>query len=205
MKQRIRAVQIAILILAVTRAASAHAQASPTATQRIQLSAFGGVTGTYTGLNSGKNVGITVGLDFGFRPFFSLKPAIEVRGDFPFYKGSINSEQNLIGGLKMEKHLGRFHPYADFLWGRGQINYGSGYPDPNRIFEYLQSASNVLSPGGGLDLDLTDHLAFKADAQFQRYSTPVTISGHLDSKPVTVGIVYRFNFNHHARLAKAAK
>lgn len=180
----------------------ANAQAAPTASQRFQLSAFGGATGTYTGLNSGKNLGITAGIDLGFRPFFSVHPSFELRGSYPLDKGSIDSQKNILAGLKTAKTFGRFHPYADILFGRGEIDYSRGFPDPSRTFNYVKTTSNVISPGIGLDFACNDHLAFKVDAQLQRWSTPVTVSDRLYSKPITLGIVYRFDFNHHPRLAK---
>ncbi|NYF79175.1 hypothetical protein [Granulicella arctica] len=202
MKPSIRAVQVAILILAASHVLFAHAQADPTATQRLRLSAFGGATGTDTGLNSGKNIGITAGLDLGFRSFFSLRPSVEVRGTYPIDKGSVDSQKNFLGGLKVEERFGRFHPYADILFGRGQINYDGGYPNASNTLLVLRSVSNVISPGVGLDLDLTNHLAFKADAQIQRYETPVTTSGVLYSKPITLGVIYRFDFNHRRHSSK---
>ena len=47
-------------------------------------------------------------------------------------------------------------------------------------------------PAAGLDVTLTDHFALKVDGQFQHYGVPVTPSGTLYSKPLSVGIVYRF-------------
>jgi len=169
-----------------------NAQASPTAIQRLHISTFAGATGTYTGLASGRNLGITAGVDIGFRSFLSLQPYIELRGTYAIDKGEVDSQKNVISGLKLAKAYGRFHPYGDVLFGRGQINYRNGFPDPRQEFAYFQSFSNVLSLGGGVDISLSDHFQLKADGQFQRYSSPVTESGHQYLKPVTLGIVYRF-------------
>jgi len=149
----IRTVALTILGLASGRVVPALAQANPAATQSLRLSAFGGVTGTYTGLNGGKNLGITAGADLEFRPLFTLYPSIEVRGTYPIDRGTIDSQKNILGGLKVARPIfgGRFQPYADMLFGRGQINYGPGYAVPNSPIYYTQSVSNVLSPGIGLD------------------------------------------------------
>jgi opacity protein-like surface antigen len=195
--------KLAILALTLIFASlpAAFAQAVPTATQKSAISVFGGATGTFTGLGSGKNLGITAGLDVRFPAFFGIDPSIEVRGTYPIHDGDIDSQENVVGGLKLEKILlHRIHPYIDVLFGRGQIDYqGDGYPSLNGQYFYLQTPSNVFSPGAGVDLDLTPHLALKADAQFQRYTTPVTVSGTLYAKPLTVGVVYRFDFNGHRR------
>jgi hypothetical protein len=194
------AVNLAVLVLAATCSLYAVAQATPTATQENRLSAFGAMTGTYTGLEGGKNLDLTAGADLSFRSLFSVNPSFEVRGTYPIDKGTIDDQKNILVGLRIEKRYGHFHPYADILFGRGKIDYSSGgIPDPSHTFIYLKSSSNVVSPGIGMDFDVSDHLAIKADAQFQHYSTPVTSSGHLYSKPLTLGVVYIFDFNHHRR------
>lgn len=173
-----------------------QAQAMPTATQPIRLSAFAGLTGTYTGLASGRNLGITAGVDIGSHSLFSLRPSIEIRGTYPIDKGGTDNQRNILAGLKLAKAYDRLLPYGDVLFGRGQINYPNGYPNPLQNFLYFQSFSNVLSFGAGIDVPLSEHLQLKADAQVQRYSSPVADSGRLYSKPFTLGIVYRLASAH---------
>lgn len=172
-----------------------YAQVVPAATQTLRLSAFGGITGTYTGLDSGKNLGITGGIDLGFSPVFRFYPSLEVRGTLPMNGGHVDSQKNVLAGLRVSRPFGRLHPYVNILFGRGEIAYGNGYQVPGTPVFYTHSSSNVLSPGIGLDIDLSERFAFKVDAQFQRYPTPVTTSGHINAKAGTVGLVYRFDFN----------
>ncbi len=170
-----------------------HAQAFPTASKPFSISAFGGATGTYTGLDGGKNLGITAGGDIGFKPYHFFYPSVEVRATYPVDGGNVDSQKNILFGIKVERYFGGLHPYGDFLYGRGKIIYeNGGYPNPSGTLLYLDSVSNVFSFGGGLDLTLTEHFALKIDGQFQRYATPVTTSGSLYSKPITIGVVYRF-------------
>ncbi len=192
----------ALTLLCFTLAASslARAQAIPAASRPLTLSAFGGLTGTYTGLGStgasiggGKNLGITAGADLGWKPFHRYYPSVEVRGTYPVDKGKVDSQENLLFGLRVARFYGNFRPYGDFLYGRGKVTYASpGYPNPSATLLYLDSVSNVFSFGGGLDYTLTDHFALKIDGQFQHYSVPVTTSGTIYSKPITIGVVYRF-------------
>ncbi len=175
------------------------AQAGPTARQSLHISVFAGGTGTYTGLGGGRNLAFTAGGDLSFRRFFSLEPSLEVRGTYPVYEGHIDSQKNVLGGLKLAKEYARFHPYVDLLFGRGQINYRGGLPTPDGRFLYFQSVTNVFSPGFGVDIDLDDHFAFKADAQLQHYNVPVVPNGRVYAKSGTLGIVYRFDFNHRAK------
>ena len=98
----------------------------------------------------------------------------------------------------MEYPLGRFHPYADFLIGRGQIDYHApGFVFGNVL--YITSNTMVYSPGVGLDCNLTHNLAIKADVQFQHWSTPVTASGSIHPTALTLGVVYSFDFNRGHR------
>ena len=171
-----------------------QAQAVPTASQTLQISVFGLGTGTYTGLNGGRNLGITAGANLEVRPRYSVYPSLEVRGTYPLYGGQVDRQKDLLGGLKLSKHYGSFHPYADILVGRGQIGYeNGGLPNPSRTYQYLHSPSTVLSPGLGIDYQVSEHFQLKADVQLQHYSTPVTVSGSLYAKPLSVGVIYRLN------------
>lgn len=199
------AISLAAFAAAVACSREVAAQALPTATQKFQLSAFGGVSGVDTGLNSSHNISILLGANLGFHSFYRWHPSVELRGMIPIDKGGVVGEKNILGGLKLEKPLGRFKPYGDILYGRGELSFVKLYPDPNFYYYYEETTSNVISPGGGVDIDLNNHFALKIDAQFQRYSVPVTTSGHLFAIPATIGLIYRFNFNdrHHTKPERA--
>ena len=174
------------------------AQATPAATQPIHLSGFGAITGSYTGLEGSRNLGLTAGFDVGFKPLYRLYPSAEIRGTYPINSGAIAGEKNFLAGIKIERPYGVLHPYGDALYGRNKIEYlNGGYPNANGTLLYLESISNVLSFGGGFDVDLTPHFAAKFDGQFQRYDTPVTASGEIYTKAFSAGVVYRIDFNHH--------
>ena len=175
-------------------ATPAHAQSAPTATRTLRLSVFAGANGTFTGLSGGRNAGLTAGADLSIRPYFSLEPSIEVRGTYPVHDGTIDAQKNILGGLKVAKRFGPFHPYGDILFGRGEIDYQNGYTDPSGLLRYYKTVSGVLAPGAGVDLDVSPHFSLKADASFPRYATPVTTSGHLFGTSLNGGLVYRFNF-----------
>ena len=173
----------------------ASAQAAPTATRNVDLSVFAGLSGNYTGIAGGRNLDLTAGADIGFRPLFSFYPSIEGRGEYPLDGGAVDRQENVLGGLKLARHYGRLLPYGDVLAGRGAISYQKfRFPTADPAFYYVRSVSNVFSVGGGVDFALTSHWLFKLDAQFQRYSSPVTASGHAVSKPLTAGLTYRFTF-----------
>ncbi len=208
------------------QAVPARAQATATATQQLALSAFGGGTGTYTGLLGGRNLGITAGADLAFMSFHRYRPILEVRGTFPVHKGQIDAQKNFLGGLKVERQFGRLHPYVDFLVGRGQVDYQRGGLQIGTVL-FLSSTSTVFSPGVGLDYDLTPQLAIKGDFQYQHWDVPfatlngapasatfvstpagtfqATSIGTLNPRVITLGGVYRFDFNHHFRRPRSER
>jgi opacity protein-like surface antigen len=177
---------------------TACAQAAPAGTQRLELSAFVAATGTFTGLAGGKNLGITAGADLTYLGFRQFLPSFEIRGTYPIDEGHISSQKNFLLGPKVEYPLGKFHPYADFLIGRGQIDYHS----PGFVFGdtlYISSNTWVYSPGVGLDYNVTHNIAIKADAQFQHWDTPVTTSDTIHPTDFSGGVVYNFDFNSRHR------
>lgn len=168
-------------------------QSSPAGVRALDLSTYATVTGTYTGLHGGRNLGVTAGADLGIHHFGAFIPALEIRGTYPFVKGDVASVKNILGGVQVSYLFKRATPYIDVLYGRGSIHYeNGGFPNPTGTYQYLQSPSNVLSPGGGLDYLLNRRIALKADFQLQRYSVPVLQSGRTYIRPLSVGIAYHF-------------
>ena len=185
---------IVVALLAAAHGA-ARAQAGATATLPVQVSAFAGVTGAYTGLESSRNLSFTGGVDVGVRSFFGLNPAIEVRGTYPFADGRLVAEKSLLGGIRLAKRYTRLRPYADVLYGRGQLDYlQGGYPSPSHTYVYQVTSSNIIAGGVGVDVDFARHLGLKADVQIERFPTPAVASGAIYAKPFTLGIVYRLGF-----------
>ena len=194
MKQNRVVLPLALLLVVLSWPGAVRAQSDPTAIQRMQLSAFGGLSAVYTGLGGGRNVGLTAGADLALPPVFRVRPTVEVRGTYPMDSGSIVSQKDALAGLRVDFLLGhRMHPYGDLLFGRGEMNYNSGYFYGN--YEYDLTTTWVYSPGGGVDFDLGEHFGVKADGQFQKWGSAPTASGNVYSKVVTVAVVYRFNFN----------
>lgn len=192
---KLRTLFLTPFFAATTLAGTAHAQqALPTATRPLQLSAFGGLAGVDTGLSGGKNLSFVAGADLGFPPIHRVRPVFEIRGIHFMDGGSIDSQKSAYFGGRADFLLNhRLRPYGDFLFGRGQMNYESGgYVFGNSV--YIETTTNVYSPGAGFDYDLDRHFSLKVDAQFQHWGYAPTSSGGIWSKVGTVGVVYRFNF-----------
>src|ERR1700757_1760681 len=116
-------VKLALFTAVFALTHTAFPQAAPAGTQRLQLSAFAGATGTFTNLEGGKNLAIPAGADLTFLFFRRFLPSFEARGTYPIDEGHISSQKNFLLGPKVEYPLGKLHPYADFLFGRGEIDY----------------------------------------------------------------------------------
>jgi hypothetical protein len=177
-----------------------HAQGVPTGSQQLELSAFGAGTGTFTDIEGGRNLGITAGVDLTYLPLRLFRPSIEIRGTYPFHKGTIDSQKDFLAGVKVEHAFGPLHPYVDFLVGRGEIDYQSGgLTPPHSLYRYISSTSTIYSPGAGVDYNFSARLAVKADLQYQHWDSPAVASGTVHPVALSLGVVYRFNFNPRHR------
>ncbi|MEK6398929.1 MAG: hypothetical protein V4734_12645 [Terriglobus sp.] len=176
-------------------------QAKPTATRSIAPSAFVLVGGSYTGLGAngstrlsggGRNITVTAGLDVGFYSFGHYEIGAEVRGSVPVNKGELVGESAILGGGRVSYESSKpVRPYLDVLFGRGQMDYQKGgYAVGNLL--YKQTAGNVLSGGGGVEWDFMRQISLKADAQLQRWNTPVVERGNVRGVQASIGLAYRF-------------
>ena len=191
---------IAFVILVTGASPYTHAQSPASATTLLTLSGFGAATGTRTGLAGGRNIGVTAGVDLSVAHLSFANASVEVRSSYPFSKGSTDAYQDLLGGLNFSRVYGRYCPYGDVLFGRTQIEYeNGGYPNPAKTYLYTKSPSNLLSAGGGVDYDFNETWAIKADLQWQRYASPVAVSGYLNAEALSLGAVYRINISRFGR------
>jgi hypothetical protein len=190
---------VVVCLAGAMLARQAAGQAMSAATTTLQLSAFGGASERATRIAGAKNTDITAGIDLGFLPSHGWYPALELRGSLPMASGLVDSEKEFLGGILLGRRLGSgpgpVRPYANVLVGRGQVTYfGAGQQVPGQNVFYTMSHTLVLSPGGGLEIDVSRSFALKLDAQAERYSSPVTASGHAWAAVATVGVVYRLRF-----------
>jgi opacity protein-like surface antigen len=182
-----RSAQIAVLFLAAIAATqTVWAQAIPTATKAIGISAFGGVerlwpdyaTGGYGYFLGG---GVT-------RHYRWFDPSIEIR--YSHGSGPAVTEKTIEGGLKFEKVIGpggRFHPYGELQAGYGIIDYKfPPYPG------YDSDNSAIYGIGGGLDFDITTQFAIKGDYQYEFWS--LGQGDNLNPHAASIGLVYRPHF-----------
>lgn len=139
---------------------------------------------------SGVDRSAMVGMELTFQPWLKMDPNVEMRAVYPVKSGDGASEKSVLAGLSFSHTFRRFRPYGDFLYGRGRIEYPKSYEYNNYV--YVNSASNIFSPGGGVDVRLWGRLSLKADFQYQHWHTAAVSGEHVWSEVGSVGLSYRF-------------
>jgi hypothetical protein len=178
------------LLLPALLTGTAHGQsAEETAGQRIRIKAFGMFSYVHPDhLAPSKNKGVTVGLDI---DGFHLLPHTELGADLRYAAttGPVENHYYYAGGPRLSLNVGRFKPYADFLFGHGEAVFRNP-SDPN----YRSDVSPALTYGGGLDYQLTRSWAIRADVQQERwrFSIRQPIFYPLSA---SVGVSYQFHFH----------
>jgi hypothetical protein len=172
------------LVLFLLATPSLHAQATPTAVRDAEISVFGTYSLVFTDRDSSWANGGTLGADFtSFLPH-KLAVSLEIRAKAA--GGYVVNQYTYGGGARVERHMGNFHPYADFLWNYGSIALLTAPPP------YRHNNSVVYSPGAGVDYDLSRHWAVRADVQLESWR----LDRYNSFNPIiyNVGVVYRIPF-----------
>ena len=173
---------------------SVAAQSLSTASKSAEISAFGAYTGGTPDYGPYTLKGFSAGADFTVFPHFVLKPALEIRGNV-LSASAVTEKTVLFGPRAQIDWRGRFHPYADFLIGGGEVLF---HPDPDP--GYTGDRSKVYSYGGGIYIDIAYHLAAKFDFQQQSWNlgpnTDAASSNNFTLAPRTIliGVTYTVPF-----------
>ena len=170
---------------------SSHGQANKAAavqTMRLQVYGLGSYTRPEFGpYSSAGGFGVGGALGFRISRLPRIEPSLDVR--YTYATNNDNTQTFKGGGLRVTYNVARFHPYGDFMYGAGNINFkhpGSTYTHDN---------SYVPMYGGGLDIDLTRTFALRADFQRQRWQLAAgTPSFH--PTQASLGLRYQFHFRN---------
>ena len=163
------------------------AQEVPTESKGADISVFGGVTSLAPGYVSGREIGGTAGVNFTRYFTWPIAPSIEIRANTA--NGSQVEERSYLVGFRAQAGVNwRYHPYADFLVGKGTIHYD--HPAGG----YLGDNSMVVSYGGGVDVDVTHNFQAKLDFQEQKWNIGKDASDKFSPNLITLGVVYRIPF-----------
>ncbi|WP_160115271.1 outer membrane beta-barrel protein [Bryocella elongata] len=164
---------------------TAQAQATATASKKLDISAFAGYSYLKPDYGPAHDNGFTFGANITRAFHFPVKPSLEAR--VSLNHGSTVNEKTYLFGVRGQTNYGRFHPYADFLIGVGDIHYNFVVNAANPT-AYLNDNSLVKSPGGGVDIDLIRNFRVKADYQYQFWYLGTNDS--LNPSAITLGISY---------------
>ena len=105
--------------------------------------------------------------------------------------GTELSETTFEFGPRYVFHTGRFSLYAKALYGRGLFNFAA-YESTGKSVEIANVAYNVLTAGGGLDLQLRSGINIRVfDYEYQHWlNFP---PNKLTPQVVSVGVAYHFH------------
>jgi hypothetical protein len=176
------------------------AQAVVTDGRPLEPSVFGGFTMTQTGLNGGRNLSITSGIDVGIKAYRAYELSLEGRATVSIQSGTVVGENEALGGLRIERHMGHMHPYLNVLFGQGDLNYQSGgFRGANRHI-YYKTDSQIVSVGCGAEFNLFGDVLALVDIQAQHWDSPVAPNGSIISFPIVTGFVYHLPGRKHGHV-----
>ncbi len=168
------------------------AQAAPAAERNGELSAsfaYSLVSPKWNGISETNN-GLTVGLDYAhYVRHLPVLPSLAFRAKFA--PGNTVGERTIGGGPRVERPIGSFRVYGNFLVSSGIITFTHPVID-FRGKLYATDDSIVYSAGGGVDVDLTKTWALRGDYQHEWWSTG--INQNFNPQAISLGIVYRLPY-----------
>jgi len=174
---------VCLVACLIRPAAKAHAQAAPTVEAQGFLQLGVGYTYARAAYDSGSIQGLTGFADFDFTPNWG------VEADF-HYVALVTptdiAENSVVAGPRYVYRRGRFAPYAKAVAGVGDM----------AVEEWQDNLSKssgrfvVFGFGGGLDIDASSHIVFRAiDLEYQRWPN---VGGGISPVVIITGFAYRF-------------
>jgi hypothetical protein len=163
------------------------AQEVPTESKGGDISLFGGVNSLAPAFVTGREIGGTAGINFTRYFSWPVAPSVEFRANTA--NGSQVEERSYLVGFRAQGGINwRYHPYADFMVGKGTIHFD--HPSGG----YLGDNSTIFSYGGGVDIDVTRNFQAKFDFQEQSWNIGTDKGNKFDPNVITIGVAYRIPF-----------
>jgi hypothetical protein len=98
----------------------------------------------------------TVGADFRLGRFAFGQPALGVR--YLYSSGNFAKETSYVFGPELHYAFGRFRPYGNVMFGKGDITYPNNFEDDSIVYQL----------GGGVDYHISHRLSARlVDFQYQ--------------------------------------
>jgi len=167
----------------------ACAQSLTTASRAGDLQAGGGFSVAESDYNGFRLKGATLYSSFDFTKHFGVEVDFHemTHGQDKFYERTYEA-----GGRYIPKHYGLFTPYAKGMYGRGVLNYNSGYRYSDGTIFYNNIAYNILTGGAGGEYEIKPWLKARVDFEYQYWLSGLGIPHGLTPMVGTVGVAYRF-------------
>jgi hypothetical protein len=182
-----------LLALAGRFAPRAAAQAMPTASKTMDISAFAGFDYSNPEYGPDKNTGFTFGANVTRYYNLPVELSIEVRANLT--NGTDVSERTYLIGLRAQGNvLHSLHPYGDILFGIGDIHFNLSDGST-----YIGDNSTVFNYGGGVNIDAYRQFQLKLDIQRQSWSLGHGSGNTFSPYIAMVGVTYRFHFRDYNR------
>jgi hypothetical protein len=168
----------------VIRAGEAHGQSLTTASRAGDLQVGGGFSLAHSDYAGARLDGFTFYSSFDFTRHFGAEVDFHQmnRSGDPFYERSYE-----MGGRYIPKQYGALTPYAKVMYGRGVLNFPSGF-----INFYNNIAYNMFVGGGGVEYAVKPWLKVRVDAEYQDWLSGPGLPNGLTPVVGTVGVAYRF-------------
>jgi len=170
------------------------AQANPAASKKADISVFGAYSRVTPDYAPQKNNGAMFGVDYIRYMHWFVTPSLEFRGKIA--PGPVVGQRTFGGGIRVERQLRNFHPYADFLVSAGTFTFTHPTIDVRGKL-YASDNSIVYSAGLGLDYDVTRTFAARVDYQFEHWN--LGTSQTFTPENLRIGVFYRIPFHAFQR------
>jgi len=164
-----------------------YGQVADSATAGIVPLTVGGFFSFFdSGYQSSKVAGFGAVLDYS--PLFSGSLGLEGESRWLIAGGphGFSEYHYLVGPRYRFRQGNKYQPYVKFLVGAGEVNFPYGLAHGGYF---------ALSPGGGLDIAVSEHWRMRADYELQfwpsAFGIPGNDSGSVHPNGVSVGFTYR--------------
>jgi hypothetical protein len=173
-----------VLCGCVGLASLAHGQALTSASRAGDLQVGGGFSLAHSDYAGARLDGFTFYSSFDFTKHFGVEVDFHQMSHprDPLYERSYE-----VGGRYVPKHYGPLTPYARVMYGRGVLNFPSGFVD-----FYNNIAYNMFVGGGGVEYEVKPWLKVRVDAEYQDWLSGPGLAHGLTPVVGTVGVAYRF-------------
>lgn len=190
---------IVSFLLVALPSGRARAQAVESASRVTELSLFGAFQNLHPDWGHTSDNGLVAGALITHFMRGPILPSFEIRGSMSRNGEAAGMKTILYGGRANFRFplVARFHPYANFLVGTGEIDFA--HPTMTIRGPYGHDDSTVYNYGGGGEFAVHRNASLIAEFQQQHWNLGGQEIGHVILTPysVNLGLRYRIPFRAH--------